>query len=301
MWDSLKKILPCSIVEPIKNRLNFDRLFELRLRSGKAITVNYGGKIFYLGKSGICEKLEDAFVASSGFVNEVVVRSTDYSLYAANDQLKTGFLSLKGGVRIGVCGEVVIEGGQVKTIKNFNGINIRIPHEVIGCADRIYKECFSDGLNNTLIISPPGAGKTTILRDLARVLGLREPKVNVLIVDERCEIAASFGGKSSMNVGEHSDVFVLSPKSFAFGAGIRALAPDVIITDELASEDDTRAVSLAVNSGVCVIASVHGKNVNDIKRKSGFNELVEGEVFEKFVVLSGRKGPGTIEEVKSNR
>ncbi|MCL2847939.1 MAG: hypothetical protein FWE13_04230 [Firmicutes bacterium] len=300
MWDSLKKILPCSILEPIGKFLDFDRFFELRLRSGKAICINYGGKIFYLGSKGLCENKDDAFISSSGLVNEVVVRATDYSLYAVNDQLKTGFLSLKGGVRIGICGEVVVEGGAVKTIKNFSGINIRIPHEVVGCGEKVYKECFKNGLNNVLVISPPGAGKTTILRDLARLLGLRVPKVNVLIVDERCEIAASFGGRSSMNVGEHSDVFVLSPKSFAFGAGIRTLAPDVIITDELASVDDATAVSYAVSAGVCVIASVHGKSVEDIKRKAGFSELVEGGVFDRFVVLSNRDGPGTIEKIVHN-
>jgi len=297
MAVALKKILPCSVLEAIEKAGGFDKLFEIRLRANRAICVNSGGRIVYLNKGGICDSSREAYVASASLIKEVIIRATNHSLYAANEQLKTGFLSLEGGVRIGIAGEVVEDGGKVKTIKNFSGINIRIPHEVLGCGVAVYSKCLKDILHSTLIISPPGAGKTTILRDISRLLSQREKRVNVLIVDERCEIAASFGGAASMNVGEHSDVFALSPKAFAFSAGIRALAPDVIITDELASELDAKAVAVAVSAGVCVIASAHGRSLDDIKLKPGFKDLIEQKIFTKFVVLSTRLGAGTVEEI----
>jgi len=298
MLESLTKVLPKCIIEPLQERLNLDKLYEVRLRAGQAVTINYGGKLYFLSPQGICQLRQRAIEVDVAMVTEVVVRATDYSLYAVNDQLKTGYLTLQGGVRIGIAGEVVYgEQGEVKTLKNFSSVNIRVPHEVLGAGDSVYKSCLEVAIFNTLIVSPPGAGKTTILRDIARRLSERTPPCNVLVVDERNELAASFKGVSQTNIGTHTDVFANAAKQFAFTAGIRALAPDIIITDELATFVDASSVEYAASAGVHIIASCHGRSVEDIKIKSGFKNLVQNRIFKRFVVLSSREGPGTIEGV----
>ena len=294
MIESLKKILPGSVINVIEKRLNLDKLFDIRLRAGKPITINYGGKIFFLSESGVCQMAGNALLSSQSLVHEVVVRATDYSLYAVNDQLKTGYLSLAGGVRLGVAGEVVVENGEVKTIKNFSSVNIRVPHEVIGCSDAVYKKCFENSLHNTLIVSPPGAGKTTMLRDLSRKLCERTPQLNILLVDERSELAAQYKGINGLNVGVSCDVYANAGKNFAFSAGIRALAPDVIITDEIASADDISAIEYAAASGVYVIASCHGRIMADIKNKPNFSGLINGKIFTRLVELTAVGGVGTV-------
>lgn len=299
MEEALKRILPAPVLAAIESRLNYKKLFEIRLRAGHFASVNYGGKLYYLSSEGLCQMQANAIKICARSVHDTVVRASDFSLYAVNDQLKKGFITIKGGVRVGVAGEVVKENSSIKTIKNFSSVNIRVPHEVIGCSDKVYSHCFGDReLNSCLIISAPGAGKTTILRDLARKLGDKEPRVSVLVVDERSELAAQHMGLSGLNVGVNSDIIASGSKEYAFSAGIRTLAPDIIITDELASSEDAQAVAHAKASGVAVIASIHGKTVDDIKQKKGFLSLIEDKVFDRYIELSNRNGPGTIETIK---
>ncbi|MCL2375502.1 MAG: stage III sporulation protein AA [Firmicutes bacterium] len=293
MIDALQKILPQKILRPMQSRLNFDKVFEIRFRAAKPVSINYGGKFYFLSENGISQSVsENTIIADAKMVSEVVVRATDFSLYAVNDQLKAGFLTLKGGVRVGIAGEMVREGEEVKTVKNFSSVNIRIPHEVIGCGEKVYKKCFESTLHNTLILSPPGVGKTTMLRDLARTLGNRSPCTNVLVVDERNELAAQFLGTSQLDVGTHTDVIANCSKEYAFSAGLRTLAPHVIVTDELAGEKDIAAIELAAASGVCVIASVHAGSHLDLKNKQGFEKLLEKKLFRRFANLEIVDGVG---------
>ena len=297
MEEVLKRILPQNVLAVCAS-LDYKKLFEIRLRAGRFASVNYGGKNYFLSPNGLCALEANALKVCAKVVHDTVVRATDYSLYAVNDQLKNGYITIKGGVRLGIAGEVVSECGVVKTIKNYSSVNIRIPHEVLGCSDTIYNKCFASGLNSTLIISPPAAGKTTILRDLARKLGGGSASYNVLLVDERSELSAQYGGVSVLNVGASTDIIANAPKSFAFSAGLRTLAPDVIITDELMGESDAMAASVATASGIAVVASVHGKDVSDIKSKNGLASLVNRGTFTRFVEVSTKNGPGTIIAIK---
>jgi stage III sporulation protein AA len=200
-------------------------------------------------------------------------------------------------VRIGICGELVSEGGLIKTIKNFTSVNIRVPHEVANCCLNAFRHIVDGQVHNTLIISPPGAGKTTVLRDIAVRLSNCIPPQNVLILDERSEIAAVCNGIAQLNAGLYSDVMTNCGKAYGFEHGIRSMRPDVIITDELANAADLDAAAYAMASGVKVIASVHACDHLDIAVKPHFESAVKRRLFGRYVVLSDRRGPGTYEGI----
>lgn len=295
--ESLSNILPKEICNMIFKRLNIEKLYELRFRSERPVTVNYGGKYYFLSPEGIKDTAQDAYVCRKGFVNDIVVRASEHSLYAVNDRICGGFLTIAGGVRIGIAGEVVIENNSVKTVKNFNSVNIRIPHEIKGCAKKIYDNICTPTIKNSLIISPPGAGKTTMLRDLTRILGSKSPQINVLLADERNEIAACSDGICTLDIGVCTDVINSSNKDFAFLQGVRSMRPDVIITDEIFGERDNEAIESVCACGVKVLASVHADGITDIKKKRGFENILDKKLFDRFVCLSSQNGPGTLDGI----
>lgn len=271
-----------------------DKLYEIRLRSGKPVSINYGGKYFYLTSSGI--SLEPAYLNINEYViNDIVVRATEYSLYAVNNQICNGFITISGGIRIGIAGETVWDGNTLKTIKHFNAINIRLPHEIANCGQRAF-EVSNEGERNMLILSPPGLGKTTILRDLTRLLSDKARK-NILLVDERNELASMSGAAPQLNVGFNTDIINNCSKEFAFNQGIRSLKPDIIVTDELMGSNDLTAVNYAMSCGVKVVASIHAKNIAELKSKEGMRQAIENRLFDRYIVLSNDNGPGTYREI----
>ena len=237
-----------SIVKDAVKHLNIQYLYEIRIRVGQPIMVNYQGKYRFLGGFGCTERKEKALRCTFEEIADCIYRAGKYSVYSVEEQIKQGFLTAETGERIGLAGEYVFEQGKPLAIRNVTSICIRIPHEIIGCGQVIYDVCMSDIVENVLIASSPGIGKTTILRDLARILSQKTAK-NILICDERGELG--FG-----DFGETCDVVKYSDKATAFTAGIRALRPDIIITDEL-SQKDCLALENALNAGVKVIASAH--------------------------------------------
>ncbi|MCL2861354.1 MAG: Flp pilus assembly complex ATPase component TadA [Firmicutes bacterium] len=278
--------------------LNFEKLYEIRLRTNKPIMVNYGGKYFFLSPLGIKEYADDeTLVIGDGVINDIVVKASDYSLYAVSEQICAGFLTIRGGIRLGLSGEIVWDRGVVKTIKNFSSLNIRVPHEIKGCAKRLLNICVTPQIKNTLIISPPGAGKTTLLRDLARLSASSNPPNNILLIDERNELAAVANGIAQLDVGLSTDIISNCSKEYAFESAIRALRPDIIICDELFGEKDLISIEEATLSGVKVFASVHANDYHDIMMKKGFENIVKKRLFSRFVVLSNKHGPGTYDGV----
>lgn len=289
-------LLPPAIKECFSN-LNLEKIYEVRIRNDMPVVVNYGGKNMLLKNP----KTNEIQVATSEEIEYILKIATENSIYAYNSQIKQGFITAKGGIRIGVAGASVVSDSYLpKTLKDICGLNIRIPHQIRDCSQIAFKFIYSptSGVRSTLIISPPGAGKTTILRDLACQISRKTNRVyNMLIVDERYELASVVNGTAMLDIGDFADIVSGGGKQFAFENGIRALRPDVIITDELVCESDVLACETAIMSGVKVIASVHGTSISDLKQKQCFRQLFSSHCFERYVVLSNRSGAGTYDGI----
>ena len=264
--------LPEAVYSALQH-ININDVYEIRIRANLPVFVNYLGKYVYLGAYGIVNLRDLAIVCTQTEVAECVYRAGDYAVYSIEEELKQGFVTTKYGIRIGVAGEYVGEKGNPLTIRNVTSLCIRIPHAIVGAAEQVYKRCMTDRVRNLLILSPPGYGKTTILRDLARKIAQKTRK-NVLICDERGEIAVG-------DMGETCDVIRFCDKKTAFEAGIRAMRPDVIVTDELALHDYA-VIEHAVYTGVSVLATAHLHGINDVPQQF-FG------VFQRFVVLSNER------------
>lgn len=278
----------------ISKSCNEKRITEIRIRLNKPIQICVNGETILLkDASGISPT---PVYGSADLISHIISVTTKQSLYAFNDQIKHCYITTDGGIRIGICGTVVYNGEQVSTIKNICSLNIRIAHQVLNCSEKIINFLCTQSIpKNTLIISPPGAGKTTLIRDIARKFSNEKKIRNILVVDERFEISGN--SCEGFDLGISTDVILGCEKSFAFNEALKTMSPTVIITDELSSTNDTLAVMQAMNSGVKVIATAHAEGIHDLKRKSQFEKIISGKYFERIVTLSFRNGVGTIDGV----
>lgn len=273
------KFLPLEISSALA-RLKEDGIYEVRLRADRPVAIDYYGKHCFLSANGITERAESAMKISYDKLGKLTFELCERSVYSYADRLLNGFITLKGGVRVGVCGECVTDGGVVAGVKNITSLNIRVPHAVPGCSERIFSEYHSRPLS-TIIISPPGRGKTTMARDLAEKIS-SEFLLSVLVVDERGELFPL------MSKGFTVDCMLYAKKDYAFENGIRSMSPDVIVTDELVGEADAKAVVNAARSGIVVIATAHGNNIEEFFRSREYAEM--NEAFELKVLLGENKG-----------
>ena len=260
------------------SKINTETLYEIRLRNGFFISANYGGKKCFVGDSGITFYENAAIKCDLSLINSIIDNLTEYSVYAFNESIKKGFLPSKYGIRVGIAGECVFD-EKLLTIKNIESLNIRIPHEIVGSSDSFFDSIKNDGdFYNTIIISPPFCGKTTVLKDVARKINAFYNK-NLLIIDER--------GEFNVVKGSNIDSIRFSDKLYAFDYGIRSMSPDVIITDELSSINDWLCAYRAANSGIKIISTCHAASIDEIRKKDYFKP----DVFERYVVLKkGRFG-----------
>ncbi len=281
--EELYKLIPDDYARVISRRLALDKLCEIRVRNGKPVRVCYDGGYFYLGENGLTKIADEAFTAGRSEAESIIMRACDRSLYTVTDTLKLGYISVASGVRIGVCGTSVMSNGQVSAVKDFTAVNIRLPHEVKNCAASLFCKTVSDSVPNILVISPPGAGKTTVLRDLCRIISDRG--YNVLLCDEKYELAAVHDGAPTLDVGSCTDVISGSDKKHAFKVGISSMRPDVIMTDELFFED-MPFVERAAHCGISVIATVHAKDVADMRQKPELRAILDNHIFTRYAVIS---------------
>lgn len=294
----LDKLFPTEIFEALKNNLKFNYLYEIRLRIDRPITINYSNKFYFLGIEGLTTDENNAIICSKNLLESVILKASNYSIYSVNEDIKKGFITLNGGIRLGICGEIVTENGYIKTMKDFSSINLRFPHEVRNCSLNVLNYLIDNGqVLNTLVISSPCGGKTTFIRDICYQLGKSDFVLNVLILDERNEISASIKGVPTMDVGKFSDILVYSNKKIGFENGIRSMSPNLIVADELGNREDIESIIYASNSGINLLASAHAKNIEELKEKYLFNDVLHKKIFKRIVVLSQKNGAGTIEGV----
>lgn len=257
-------LLPDCINNAI-SKLSFEKLTEIRIRNNLPIYIEYNGTYTFLSKNGKTSDANQSIRIKC--VEDVLSALIGNDVYNYSEQIKNGFITIDGGIRIGICGEYVFNGDNLITVRKPTSLNIRIAHEILGCADTVAKDVFSNELTSLLIFSAPGKGKTTILRDFARYLS--ERRHNVLIFDERSEIA--FTGS---NLGPCVDIVKGGNKIVSFERAIRTMKPDVIITDELYGNKDFLAVESLLNSGIPIIASSHTMDKEQLKRYA-FNFYLE--------------------------
>lgn len=255
------------------SHLNFNYLSEIRLRRGQPVIIEYKGEYRYINAFGIADKTNNLITVKE--IEPIIVSATNGCIYNYTEQMKSGFITVGHGVRIGIAGEYVTLNGEVNAIKEITSLNIRLPHNIVGCADFIVENLFLDGLHSTLLYSKPGLGKTTMLRDIASSLSKMQ-KYNILIFDERGEISA-ISGHDGYELGDRVDIIRCYEKKSAIASAIRAMKPHVIITDELYGADDNASVQYAADCGITVIASSH------ICRR----EILQKMPFEFFVQLVG--------------
>ncbi|MBQ7774309.1 MAG: stage III sporulation protein AA [Lachnospiraceae bacterium] len=310
MYQSILQLFPGDmrgLFEYVARREAF--VNEIRLRCEKPILVVEGGREYFLDKSGFyTEVLTEAVLINREELDGIIQHLCHYSLYAYEEELKQGYITVAGGHRIGMAGQVVLEGnGQIRTIKHICGINIRVSHQMKGVATAVLPYLYEMGrMKNVLIVSPPGCGKTTLLRDIIRSVsdGNTYAKgMTVGVVDERSEIAGAFLGQPQNDVGIRTDVLDACPKVSGMMLLLRAMSPKVIAIDELGSVEEMAAVKTIIACGSKIVATMHGNDLQDIRRRAGMEQLLKESCFE-LILLLGKEGgrcviKGIFEESKS--
>ncbi len=283
-----------------------DRLLEIRLRVNRPVEIITYYNNFFL--EGINSKDRPYIVKKDDFKRAMLIL-TDNSLYAVERQLREGFITVEGGHRIGFTGRAVINDGRIDSIQDINSLNYRLAHEIIGIGEDIINKIYdykNNRLFNTLLISPPICGKTTLLRDLVRILSDGNSKMGIKghrvgVVDERSEIGGACRGVPQKNIGKRTDLLDNCPKDEGMMILIRSMSPEVIAVDEVGKMSDVRALTEALTAGVSILTTVHGYNLNSIKLRPALKSLLDNKIFERFIILSKRKGVGTVEKILNSR
>lgn len=291
--SNLRKILE-------KNFVNI-KIHEIRLRVGLPLIVHVmEGELFISEEGEVCN-IGQAYIVTQKDIKEVMDYISNYSLYAYEEELKNGYITVEGGNRIGISGKTVIDNTGIVTIRNISSINIRIAKEFIGCSDKYMDKLYEQNeLCHTLIVSPPCCGKTTFLRDIIRNLsdgyGGRKG-VDVGVVDERGEIAAMNYGICSNNVGIRTDVLDGCPKAHGIIMMIRSMGPKVIAVDEIGKKEDVDAIEYSINSGCKIIATIHSNSYEDLLNKPVMKPLIQNKIFGRYIVMSNTPSIGTIDKI----
>lgn len=252
-----------------------ERVEELRLRVGAPVTWVTGGRELDLspGAEGTGPEL----------LEEIVRRAAGHAIYAVQDQISCGFIALPRGHRLGLSGRAVTEGGQVKSIREFQALNLRIARACPGCADGLAAFLWANP-GSTLILGPPGSGKTTVLRDLVRQCSDR-CGCRIALVDERGELAACRDGIPMLEVGRRTDVLTGCPKGIGIELLVRSMSPAWIALDEITGQRDVEALVQASYCGVRFFATAHANGREDLLRRPVYRGLLRAEVFDNLALI----------------
>ncbi len=276
----LRKLLPIGIYNSI-NRLG--EVTELRVRVNKKLVVLLRSR--RIVTSYICDKSD---------VDYILAVASGHSLYAVEESIKLGYVACEGGIRIGVVGEAVTENGKLLTLKNISSLVIRVPCE----SGRVPAEItpIISNFTNTLIVSPPYGGKTTLLREMVKRLS--NSGNDMLVIDERNELSASVSGSSSLNLGDNTDVIIGVSKVACYESAVRTMSPRIIATDEIFGKVEVDCIIDAVRCGISVLASVHAGSIEAIFSDDNYSRLVP--IIDNYILLSAMPVVGTIADIRRN-
>ena len=281
---SLFKILPPSVTTYLTNQTE-----EIRFRRNRPVMLLESKK-----------EILAPFISDKEVLDELIDNLTQNSLYTYFDDISQGYLTIEGGHRVGICGTGVYENGRITHIKDISSLNFRIAHEIKGCAESLYHTVIKSGsLPGVLIISPPGCGKTTLLRDFVRLISDRMEGSQVALVDERSELAGVHLGEAQNDLGKRTDILNGYQKSDGIRHAIRALSPTVIAVDEIGTKEDEDSLLYALHAGVTLLATVHGDSGGDFQKN--IRRLTEEKGFQYYVYLSRKNPKNRIEQIVSVR
>ncbi|MBS4191240.1 stage III sporulation protein AA [Bacillus sp. FJAT-49705] len=270
-------------------------LEEIRVRINRPLELTMKGSPRFLP---YIVKQEDAL--------HLLNKISHFSIYTLEEELRRGYITIEGGHRVGLAGKVILEAGNVKAIRDISSFNIRIAREQIGIGDKLVPSLFNGrSWLHTMIIGPPQTGKTTLLRDIARIISTgdkngRFPAQKVGIVDERSEIAGSVQGIPQMTFGPRLDVLDACPKVDGMMMMIRSMSPDVLIVDEIGRKEDADAILEAVNAGIKLMMTTHGTSFEEIRRRPTIKPIIEMGIFQRFIELNRKNGPGSVASIKDS-
>jgi len=295
--NNIIKILGSNIRNIVSKQYDFieSSAVEIRLRVNSPVLIKSNNGEFFLEETTKITKKD---------IDDTVLNITKNSIHAFEKEIRSGYITVEGGHRVGLGGDCIYEGDIFKGFKNITSLNIRIAREFPACTENYLKYLINSNKNiyNTLIIGPPLSGKTTFIRDISVNLsdGMNFPYFegcDITLIDERGEISAVYNGVPQMYVGRRTDVLSYCMKKEGFFMSIRALSPKVIISDELGSKDDFEIVQYALKSGVNIIATAHGFGIEDVKKNIYMRSIIENNCFDRALILKSSKNPSVVKEV----
>lgn len=290
--DEILRLFPKGIKDDLKTKISnrWPSLQEIRIRINQPIELIFDESVEWM----------DVVKPNNSDKMYIVNKLSEFSLYRMEDELKQGYITITGGHRIGLAGKVNTSNGTVKAIKYITFLNIRLAKQKIGIAEKIMPFLRDKNYLNTLIIGAPQTGKTTLLRDIIRIISSGQGNIipqKTAVIDERSEIAASLKGIPQHDLGMRTDILDACPKAEGMMMMIRSMSPQVLVADEIGSFYDVESLLEAISAGVTVICTVHGRTIKEITQRPSIEPLVNKDVFKRFIILDYDGKPGVIKHI----
>lgn len=307
--DVIGRALPVNLRERLLMlpEETMEDLEEIRAGQERPLMLYRGGQGYFLQRNGVLtgDYTPEAVTVSAPEMRQILDMVSEHSLYAMEDELRNGYISLRGGCRVGVAGRAVLENGRIKTFKHINAFNFRIARPVIGAAEKVMPHVRKGNrISHTLVLSPPQMGKTTLIRDMVRKISDGDdgvPGLKVGLIDERSEIAGMYQGVPSFDIGIRTDVLDACPKAEGIILMIRSLSPQVVVSDEIGRIEDIEAIGEALNTGVDVVVTAHARTLEEALKRPILLRALKKDLFERILVLGDSLGVGTLERVYEGR
>lgn len=298
--NNLISVLPDRIKNTVLNVcISNDDICELRLRINQPPILITPTKKYFIGKDSISLSFNDAIYITKQEIDDCFNKLCHYSVYSYKENINSGFITLDG-CRVGVCGNAVVKDKEIYSVKNISSLNFRFAKQVKTCVNELLRAVYSKNFESLIIIGSPSSGKTTLLREICRLIssGYNSAFLKCAVIDEREEIAAAQSGVNSFDVGINTDVLSGYPKKDGIIIALRTLSPDVIFLDEIGSVEEAEYVKEGLNSGVRFVCTVHADSFEEAVKREQCKRLLESGFFKWAIILGGNENPGKIKEIK---